>query len=50
VKITVTVPALDGPAYLRQVADQLEAGMKSGHWDARTHWESARDSYVPERR
>lgn len=47
-RITVNVPAPAAPDYLRQVADQLEDGFTSGHWEPSTNWNTARDAYDPQ--
>lgn len=39
-KITVNVPEENAPDYLRLIADQLEDGFTSGHYDRNTFWET----------
>lgn len=39
-RITVNAPVSVAADYLREVADQLDGGYTSGHWDAVTNWDS----------
>lgn len=39
-KISITAPERELPAYVREVADQIEHGFTGGHVDATTHWQT----------